>query len=186
VSIKQDSSNQVMQHLYRRDLEPRINTLPKNSTEGFSRLCADPKYIFLESVMYYTVLKPQKFIPCDVMEVPETHKRERVSIAIKKGSPYLKIFNYKYVCQIRRQMERVGSMPQTCIREVVGAPVVLIQVLCGIRQPPQDKCQGLSQLGHYSFIPNSMQFIIHYWKVFYPKNGDNTFIRSTRKFNMWK
>jgi hypothetical protein len=120
VSIKQDSSNQAMQHLYRRDLEPRLNTLPKNSTEGFSRLCADSKYIFLESIMYYTVLQAQRCIPCDVMEVPETRKRERVSIAIKKGSPYTKIFNYKYVCQLRRQMERVGSMSQTCTREVLG------------------------------------------------------------------
>lgn len=85
--------------------------------------------------MYYTVLKAQSVIPCDVMEVPETHKRERVSIGIKKGSPYSKIFNYKYVCQLRRQMERVGSMSRTCIREVAGAPVVLIQVFCGIRQP---------------------------------------------------
>ena len=124
-SIKQDSSNQVMQHLYRRDLEPRLNTLPKNSTEGFSRVCADPKYIFLESVMYYKVLETQRFIPCDVMEVPETHERERVSIAIKKGSPYTKIFNYKYVCKLRRQMERVGSMSQTCIREVAEAPGAL-------------------------------------------------------------
>jgi hypothetical protein len=95
VSIKQDSSNQVMQQLYKRDLEPRLNTLPKNSAEAFSRLCSDPKYTFLESVMYYTVLNAQMFIPCDVMEVPETHKRERVSVAIKKGSPYTKIFNYK-------------------------------------------------------------------------------------------
>jgi hypothetical protein len=95
VSIKQDSPNQVMQHLYKRDLEPRLNILPKNSREAFSRLCADPKYTFLESVVYYTVLNAQKCIPCNVIEVPETHKRERVSIAIKKGSPYTKIFNYK-------------------------------------------------------------------------------------------
>ena len=86
-----------MQDLYRRDLEPRLNTLPKTSTEGFSRLCADSKYTFLESIIYYSVIKTQMFIPCDVMEVPETHKRERVSIAIRKGSPYKKIFNYKYV-----------------------------------------------------------------------------------------
>jgi hypothetical protein len=90
-----------MQRLYWRELQPRLSTLPKNFTEGFSRVCADSKYSYLESVMYYTVLKAQGFIPCDVMEVPDTHKRERVSIAIKKGSPYRKIFNYKYVCLLR-------------------------------------------------------------------------------------
>jgi hypothetical protein len=98
-----------MQRLYRRELEPSLNTIPQNFQEGFSRLCADPKYTFLESNMYYKVLKKRRLIPCDVMEVPETHKEERVSIAIKKGSPYTTLLNYKYVCLLGRQAERVGS-----------------------------------------------------------------------------
>lgn len=147
VSIKQDSSNQVMQHLYRRDLESRLNTLPKNSIEGFSRVCADPKYIFLESVMYYTVLKTQMFIPCHVMEVPETHKRERVSIAIKKGSPYTKIFNYKYVCQLRRQTERVVPVSDLHSRSGWGTNCPSPGALWYL-SAPQDKCREVSQLGH--------------------------------------
>jgi hypothetical protein len=76
MAVKQDSSNQVMQRLYKRELEPRLDTLPMKSLEGFSRVCADPKYTFLESVLYYTVLKSQRLIPCDVIVVPETQKRE--------------------------------------------------------------------------------------------------------------
>jgi hypothetical protein len=101
VAVKQGSSDQVMQQLYKRELEPKLNSLPTDSRDGFSRLCADPKYTFLESVVYYTVLKLQRIIGCDVVEVTETKKRESVSMAVRKGSPYTRFFNYKYVCVFR-------------------------------------------------------------------------------------
>jgi hypothetical protein len=101
--------------------------------------------------MYYTVLKAQKFIPCDVMEVPETHKRERVSIAIKKGSPYRKIFNYKYVFLLRQQMKHVSPMSQTCWGTSFPDPGAFWYL-----SAPLDKCQGLSQFGHYPIISNSV------------------------------
>lgn len=115
MAVKQDSSNQVMQRLYKRELEPRLDTLPMKSLEGFSRVCADPKYTFLESVLYYTVLKSQRLIPCDVIVVPETQKRESVSMAIKKGSPYTGFFNYKYV-RVYSAYKRSDST--LCVRHI--------------------------------------------------------------------
>jgi hypothetical protein len=86
-----------MQALYKREIEPNLDTLPKDPLEGFNRLCADPKFTYFESVLYYRVLNSRKFIHCDVTEVPGTNKKESVSIAIRKGSPYRKFFNYKLV-----------------------------------------------------------------------------------------
>jgi hypothetical protein len=166
MAVKQESSNQVMQRIYKTEIEPRLNTLPKNSREGFSRVCADPKYTFLESVLYYTILKSQRIITCDVIGVPETQKRESVSMAIKKGSPYTRFFNYKYVCVLRLQTERFGSVRPTCIREVVGNSVVLIQVLCGIPQSLWVNSGGVSELGHYLFIPSRIQFIIYHGQAY--------------------
>jgi hypothetical protein len=86
-----------MQQLYKREIEPNLATLPKDPREGFRRLCADPKFAYFESVLYYRVLNSRKYIHCDVTIVPGTNKKESVSIAIRKGSPYKKFFNYKLV-----------------------------------------------------------------------------------------
>jgi hypothetical protein len=94
---RQESSDQVMQQLYKREIEPNLDTLPKNTLEGFSRLCANPKYTYFESDIYYRVLNSRNFIHCDVTRVPGTNKKESVSIAIRKGSSYKKFFNYKSV-----------------------------------------------------------------------------------------
>jgi hypothetical protein len=86
-----------MQQLYKREIEPNLDKLPKSTLEGFSRSCADPKYTYLESVLYYRVLSSRNFIHCDLTGVPGTNKMESVSIAIRKGSSYKKFFNYKLV-----------------------------------------------------------------------------------------
>ena len=79
-------------------------------------------------------------------------------------------------------MERVGSMSQTCIREVTGGTKCSNPGALWYSSAPQDKCREVPQLDHYTFIPNSVPFIIHDWKVFYPKNGSSTFLRNIRKF----
>jgi hypothetical protein len=84
-----------MQQLYNRKLEPNLDTMPKGPLEGFSRLCADNKFTYYESLLYYSVLSSRKFIQCDVTEVPGTKQKESVSIGIRKGSPYKKVLNYK-------------------------------------------------------------------------------------------
>jgi hypothetical protein len=86
-----------MQQLYRREIQPKLGSLPKNTTEGFKRLCADPKYTFFESALYYSTLRSHKVINCDVMEVPGTNLRESASMVARKGSPYVKFLNYKLV-----------------------------------------------------------------------------------------
>jgi hypothetical protein len=96
-AVQQDSSDQVMQQLYKREIEPKLDSLPINSAEGFKKLCADPKYTFMESALYYKTLRSQKFIHCDVIGVPGTNLKESVSMVIRKGSPYMKFLNHKLV-----------------------------------------------------------------------------------------
>jgi hypothetical protein len=97
MALRQESSNQLMPQAYKREIEPNMDTLPKDSREGFSRLCADPKFTYFESIFYYRVLSSHKFIHCVVTGVPGTNRKESVSMAIRKGSPYKTFLNYKLV-----------------------------------------------------------------------------------------
>jgi hypothetical protein len=97
-TIQQDSSDPVMQQLYKRELEPNLDSLPRNKSEGFIKLCADPKYTFFEADVYYKHLKSHNIIHCDAIEVPGAKTEKSFSMALRKGSPYLKFLNSKLVC----------------------------------------------------------------------------------------
>jgi hypothetical protein len=67
--VLQDSSDPVMQQLYKREIEPNLDSLSRNATEDFRKMCADPKYTFLETVVYYKPLKSHNIIHCDAIEM---------------------------------------------------------------------------------------------------------------------
>lgn len=86
-----------MRQLYKRDIEPKLDSLPRSAAEGFEMLCADPRYTFLESALYYRTLKSQNFIHCDVIGAPGTNMKESASMIVRKESPYVKLLDYKLV-----------------------------------------------------------------------------------------
>jgi hypothetical protein len=83
-----------MKALYYKQLAKRKDRFHDNALEGFVRLCAEDKYALVTSDMWLMRLETGE-VPCNVQKVPHTTIPGSVSMALRKGSPYRILFNYK-------------------------------------------------------------------------------------------
>ena len=82
----QDSKDPFMQEVYRKMIQPEMDSLPTNASEGFKRLCTRDKYAFFTAE---TDIESKKAtLPCTLIRVPGTAIVTHLSMAVQKGSPY--------------------------------------------------------------------------------------------------
>jgi hypothetical protein len=85
----------LLQNIYERLIAPHENTLTDSDIDGLRRLCYDKKYAHMTTD--YNLLKEGYRPNCSVSMIPRALFFGFIAIVIEKKSPYLGLFNYKYV-----------------------------------------------------------------------------------------
>ncbi|PSN32790.1 Ionotropic receptor 187 [Blattella germanica] len=95
----QDSPRPLLQQVYKKMLEPHLNTMPHTGHVGLKRICSRYKYAFFttDQEVHWSYGKTT----CDIIKLPRTSFKSQVGMIIAKNSPYQDILDY-YIQQLMR------------------------------------------------------------------------------------
>ena len=79
-----------LRNVFWKQIISRIDDLPNSNVEGFRRVCARHKYTFMSSLKHADICAES--VPCQLSSVPNAFIPKTSSMALVKGSPYLRIF----------------------------------------------------------------------------------------------
>jgi hypothetical protein len=95
-SSLQCSSDTAVRNFYDHRIAPVEKYLPTYD-EVLSRICTQPRYATILSSYFITSLQGSRRLKCKLTGVSQASITEHLSMPIAKGSPYIRIMNYKYV-----------------------------------------------------------------------------------------
>ncbi|PSN32789.1 Ionotropic receptor 186 [Blattella germanica] len=95
----QDSPTPLLKQVYKKMLEPHLNTMPHTGHVGLKRICNRYKYAFFttDQEVHWSYGKTD----CDIIKLPGTSFKSQVGMIIAKNSPYKDILDY-YIKQFMR------------------------------------------------------------------------------------
>ena len=93
VCLFQTSSDAVLNRIFDKYIYPARYTAPKTASNGLKEICERKRYAFLTSVPIYQILRRE--LPCVVVEVPKAYYSKAVSLVMRKGSPFKRLFVHK-------------------------------------------------------------------------------------------
>ncbi|KAJ4433821.1 hypothetical protein ANN_16133 [Periplaneta americana] len=143
-----DSTEKLYKDIYSRKIAPHEKTLDNSDIVGMQRLCDEMNYAHFTSS--YNLMK-QGYLPnCSVTVLKQACFPGHIAIAIAKGSPYLRLFNYK---------QREFCRPLPC-RLVSHTKTFHIS--------PQEEIKCLDQVGHKTGPPLPIHLsgnVAHMWSL---------------------
>jgi hypothetical protein len=93
ICLFQTSSDPVLNSIYDKHIYPERKTAPKTATEGLTEICIKKRYAFVTSVTIYQIIRRK--LPCVVVPIPHAYYSKAVSLVIRKGSPFKRLFIHK-------------------------------------------------------------------------------------------
>jgi hypothetical protein len=95
IFILQNSKDTLLKQVYKQNIAPYEDSLPRTVLQGLEMVCAKDKYVTMSSET--VVLSNWKQLPCTVQRVPNDYMAGAVSMAIRKYSPFREILKLRYV-----------------------------------------------------------------------------------------
>lgn len=81
--------------MYRKLIEPGIDSLPKSVDEGLAKMCDHPKIAYVASDLFLRIARSRR--ACSVVPVDKASYLLTESLVLSKKSPYRRVFSSKYV-----------------------------------------------------------------------------------------
>ncbi|KDR23150.1 hypothetical protein L798_15232 [Zootermopsis nevadensis] len=128
--------NPVLREVYRKLIEPGIDSLPKSVDEGLAKMCDHPKIAYVASDLFLRIARSRR--ACSVVPVDKASYLLTESLVLSKKSPYRRVFSSK-VQDMRRSgiLSRAArhfwpplmpDMAQSTLSTVTMTPVGIIFV----------------------------------------------------------
>ena len=89
----QTSSDPVLNTVYGKYIYPARKDAPRTALEVLTEICTRKRYTFFTSVSIYHIIRRK--LPCVVIEVPQAYYSKAVSLVMRKGSPFKRLFIHK-------------------------------------------------------------------------------------------